>query len=105
MQWGHEIGNLFRCPRQLILPDGTRLLGVHLAPGCDNGIDVTPETSDADLVCVGHSHQVVDRPVGSVRVVNVGSASNSVGPDRRASCAVLEANADGYDLDLRRITQ
>jgi predicted phosphodiesterase len=101
------------------LPDGTRLLGVHASPGRDDGPGLGPTASDeelgarvgdcaADLVCAGHTHRAMDRRVrdargGSVRVFNVGSVSNPGGPDRRASYALLEADATGYQIALHRV--
>ena len=90
------------------LPDGTRLLGTQIAPGREEGPGVEPHSSDddlarlmagcaADLVCVGDTHRRLDRRVGDVRVVNVGSVSNPPREsDRRASYALLEADAGGY---------
>jgi len=51
----------------MLLPDGTRLLAVHVAPGQDDGSGIHPALSDdelnalvakasADLVCVGRTH-------------------------------------------------
>jgi predicted phosphodiesterase len=97
------------------LPDGIRLLGTHIAPGREEGPGVEPHTSDddlarlmagcaADLVCVGDTHRPLDRRVGDVRVVNVGSVSNPPREsDRRASYALLEADAGGYRLSLHRV--
>jgi predicted phosphodiesterase len=104
--------------QRLTLPDGTRLLGVHAAPGEDDGPGVPPHLSDdalsalvrdagADLVCVGHTHWPVDRRVpgadGAVRVVNLGSVSNPLWPDLRASYVLLEADGSGYRLTHRRV--
>jgi predicted phosphodiesterase len=105
--------------RRLTLPDGTRLLGVHAAPGQDDGPGVPPHRSDddlgallgeaeADLVCVGHTHWPLDRPVsvsdrGAGRVVNLGSVSNPLAPDLRASYVRLEADRSGYRLTHRRV--
>ncbi len=99
-----------------VLPDGTRLLGVHAAPGTDDGPGVAPDTSEeelqslvggcnADLICVGHTHRPSDRWVGDVRVVNVGSVSNPLpdASDPRASYALLEADEGGYRLTLHRV--
>lgn len=60
--------------RRLTLPDGTRLLGVHAAPGRDDGPGIHPglrddeldaclSTAEADLLCVGHTHVPLDRTV------------------------------------------
>jgi len=98
--------------QRAMLPDGTRLLGVHGAPGSDE-LGVNPGLSEAelkslfadsaaDLVCVGHTHWPLDLRVGSVRVVNLGSVSNPLPPDLRASYAILEAGDSGYRLQHRR---
>ena len=99
---------------RLTLPDGTRLLGAHAAPGRDDGPGVRPGMADdelgalvagcgADLVLVGHTHWPVDRRVAGVRVVNVGSVGNPVVPGLGATYALLEADAAGYRLRFRRV--
>ena len=107
---------LSRLPVELrhTLPDGTRVLGVHAAPGRDDGLGFQPGLSDADLlrllgdcdvdlVCVGHTHRPVDVVVRGTRIVNVGSTSNPVPPDLRASYVILDADATGYRIELRRV--
>jgi predicted phosphodiesterase len=104
--------------QRLTLPDGTRLLGVHAAPGRDGGRGVDPALSDADLeglvagcgadlVCAGHTHWPLDRRASGVRVVNVGSVSNPVAPlavpDLRACYVLLDASEAGYRLRHRRV--
>jgi predicted phosphodiesterase len=100
--------------QRLTLPDGTRLLGVHAAPGSDDGPGVEVGVSDddlramvrgceADLVCVGHCHAPLERWTGQVHVVNVASVSNPPRHDRRAAYALLEADASGYQLALQRV--
>jgi putative phosphoesterase len=100
--------------RRLTLPDGTRLLAVHAAPGTDDGTGLNPGLSeaerqamlagcDADLVCVGHFHWPVDERVGEVWLVNPGSVSNPFPPDLRASYALLESDATGTRLEHRRV--
>jgi predicted phosphodiesterase len=99
---------------QLDLPDGTRLLGVHAAPGNDSGPGFHPGQSeasmrkllagcDADLVCVGHTHWPLDVQVDRVRVFNLGSISNPVPPDLRATYAILTASTMGYEIKLHRV--
>jgi predicted phosphodiesterase len=99
---------------RLTLPDGTRLLGVHAAPGLDDGGGITPILSDdelrnvlapaeADLVIVGHTHVPLDRTVEQVRVVNLGSVSNPVEPRREASYAILHADPTGYNVQMRYV--
>jgi len=96
------------------LPDGSRLLAVHASPGSDDGEGIHPgrslaELSDliagceADIVCVGHTHEPLHCRVGNVRVVNLGSVSNSVAPDLRASYVMLEALATGTTIEHRRV--
>ncbi len=96
------------------LPDGTRILAVHAAPGTDDGMGININTSDeelsvlvenseADLVLVGHTHLPFDRMAGNIRVVNPGSVSNPFPPDLRASYAVLDADARGYSIHHRRV--
>jgi hypothetical protein len=98
----------------MTLPDGTRLLGVHVAPDRNDGEGVHPNLSEeklrtmldgcaADLVCAGHTHWPTERVQDSVRVVNVGSVSNPLAPDRRASYVILTANEAGYKVEHRRV--
>jgi putative phosphoesterase len=95
------------------LPDGSRVLVVHAAPGTDDSMGVSYNISDeeltklvsgieVDLVIVGHTHIPFDRSVGEVRVVNPGSLSNPFPPDLRASYAILQADESGYEITLRR---
>ncbi len=97
-----------------ILPDGTRVLCVHVAPGQDDGDGIRPVMSDdqiaaaiagaeADLIFVGHTHWALDRTVNGVGVINLGSVSLQVLPDLRASYVILEADKTGYRLNLRKI--
>jgi predicted phosphodiesterase len=103
-------------PREvrLTLPDGTRVLGVHAAPGRDDGPGLHPTHPDgdleqrlvgceADLVIVGHTHVPMDRQVGTIRVVNLGSVSNPVTPGLQATYGLLEADAAGYRIQVRRV--
>ena len=96
------------------LPDGTRLLATHVAPGYDDGTGIHPNLTDqeltalvadasAELICVGHTHWPVDRRVAGVRVINVGSVSNPVAFDLRASYALLDATDAGYQVELVRV--
>jgi predicted phosphodiesterase len=97
-----------------VLPDGTRVLGVHASPGTDDAPGITPHRdeaelaadlvgADADIVCTGHTHQPTDRWVGDVRAVNLGSVSNPVLDDPRASWLVVHADDDGHQLEHRRV--
>jgi predicted phosphodiesterase len=98
----------------LTLPDGTRLLGVHASPGRDDGPGIQPKHSDdqlehrlagceADVVIVGHTHVPLDRQVGRIRVINLGSVSNPVTPGLQASYALLDADEYGYRIQLRLV--
>jgi predicted phosphodiesterase len=96
------------------LPDGTRVLGVHASPGRDDGPGITPDRDDealgrelrgagADLVFAGHTHRPTDRVVAGVRAVNLGSLSNPITDDLRASYVVLHADRHGHTVDRRRV--
>jgi predicted phosphodiesterase len=96
------------------LPDGTRLLAVHASPGSDSGPGFHPGQNEAtmeamlagceaDLVCVGHTHFPLDINVNGVRVFNLGSISNPVPPDLRASYAILTMFQTGYELELHHV--
>ena len=97
---------------RLTLPDGTRLLGVHASPGRDDGPGIQYKHSDgeleqrlagceADLVIVGHTHVPLDRRVGRKHVINLGSISNPVTPGLQATYALLDADEQGYHIQLR----
>jgi predicted phosphodiesterase len=99
---------------RLTLPDGTRLLGVHASPGRDDGPGFQPNHSDgelekrlagceADLVIVGHTHVPLDRQVGRIRVINLGSVSNPVTQGLQATYVLLDANEHSYSIQLRRV--
>jgi predicted phosphodiesterase len=99
---------------RLTLPDGTRVLGVHASPGRDDGEGITPgrdeedlrrdlDGCDAELVVAGHTHQPTDRMVGDVRAVNLGSVSNPITDDLRASYVVLHADRHGHAVEHRRV--
>lgn len=96
------------------LPDGTVLLGVHAAPGSDEGAGLNPTQSDAQLSAVlagcgaglvfaGHTHWPMDRALDGVRAVNLGSVSNPWAADLRASYVLLEAGPSGYEVRSRRV--
>ena len=96
------------------LPDGTRVLAIHASPRADDGLGIDTlateaqlagllDGCDADLVFGGHTHRPRDLQVGSVRAVNLGSVSNPIAPDLRASYVIVEADADGYSVEHRRV--
>jgi putative phosphoesterase len=97
---------------RITLPDGTRFLGVHAAPGTDDGAGFKPDMDaeqmmaqladcNADLVVVGHSHQRMDEQVGDVRLINLGSVSNPVGGDLRAKYVILAADETSTTIEPR----
>jgi len=99
---------------RVTLPDGTRLLGVHASPGRDDGPGLQPKHNDdqlehrlagceADLVIVGHTHVPLDRQVGSIHVINLGSISNPVTPGLQATYVLLDADEQGYRIQLQRV--
>jgi len=96
------------------LPDGTRVLCVHAAPGSDDARGLHPATdgdtlrsmaaqAEADLLLVGHTHWAMFAEAAGVRLVNAGSVSNPFPPDLRASYLLLEADASGTRLEPRRV--
>lgn len=100
--------------QRLVLPDGTRLLGVHAAPGQIDGSGIHPGLTtdqqrqlirgcDADLVCVGHTHWPLDIHVDGIHVVNLGSVSNPKPPDLRASYILIDADVTGYCIRHCRV--
>jgi predicted phosphodiesterase len=92
-----------------VLPDGTRLLAVHATPRRDDGEGLRARHSDAelskeldgcgaDLVTAGHTHRPFTRTISGIQVVNLGSVSNPVTDDTRASYFILGAEPSGYEL-------
>jgi predicted phosphodiesterase len=97
-----------------VLRDGTRLLGVHASPGRDDGDGISPDRpeaelaqalapSEADLVCAGHTHRPTDRWVGGTRAVNLGSVSNPITRDLRASYVIIHDDPHGHRVEHRRV--
>lgn len=111
-----RLGWLGQLPLEVrtVLLDGTRVLGVHASPGRDDGSGITPhrpeadlrgdlEGAGADIVVAGHTHQPTDRAVGGMRAVNLGSVSNPVTGDLRASYVIVHADRHGHRLEHRRV--
>jgi predicted phosphodiesterase len=99
--------------QNIVLPDGTRFLGVHASPGQDTGCGIHSSLSksevqslvadcEAELICVGHTHLPLDIKVDEKRIINLGSASNPCPPDLRASYVILDADETGYRIIHRR---
>jgi predicted phosphodiesterase len=99
---------------RITLPDGTRLLGVHATPGRDDGPGINAHDRDdelaarlagcdSDVVFAGHTHQPIDRTTGSVRAINLGSVSNPLPPDLRASYVFVEATDTSHTIEHRRV--
>ena len=100
--------------RRATLTDGTRLLGVHASPASDDGRGIQPPHTDAelaellagadaDVVCGGHTHLPTDRRIDAMRAINLGSVSNPITPDLRASYVLVADDAHGYSLAHRRV--
>jgi predicted phosphodiesterase len=96
------------------LPDGTRVLGVHAAPGAYDGEGIHEGLSDdalralvtdcnADLVLVGHTHRPFEAsvalPSGRVRIVNFGPVSVHMTDEKRAIYALIDADERGHRLE------
>ena len=101
--------------QRVVLDDGTRLLGIHASPGSDDGPGITPEIAAvdlerllgggaADVVCGGHTHQPTDRRVGETRAINLGSVSNPITTDLRATYVVVDSDRHGHRLRHRRVS-
>src|SRR5205085_515279 len=67
-----------------VLPDSTRVLGIHASPKADDGPGIDTDLADevlapliagcdADIVVGGHTHVPTDRVVDGVRLVSGGS--------------------------------
>ena len=75
-------------------------MGLH--PGLSNNeMRRIVKDSRAALVCVGHTHEIMDRRLPNARIVNPGSVSNPKAPDLRASYAILDATERGIDVHHR----
>lgn len=99
------------------LPDGSRVLGVHAAPGAHDGPGIHSgqsedelrdliEDCEADLLLVGHTHRPLERRVtradgSGVHIVNFGPVSMHFTDEKRAIWALLEADENGYRLERR----
>ena len=95
------------------LPEGARVLCAHASPGHDDGPGLSNDRPfemlaslldgcRVDLVFAGHTHRTLDVHIRRTHVVNVGSVSNPLLPDLRASWALLIADEEGYAVEFHR---
>ncbi len=102
---------LARLPLTRVLTlENTRFLLVHASPR-DPLDEYAPaeeefwtrrlQNVDADVICVGHTHQPYVLPVGNKLVINPGSVGQPRDGDPRASFAILEP--DTKKVELRRL--
>jgi putative phosphoesterase len=87
---------------------GKRLLLIHSTPWEPRGTYVYPESSllarfaeaEADFVLYGHTHQQVVRRIGTVLVINPGSAGEARDHrnGRQLSCAVLDTASEAVEV-------
>lgn len=98
----------------MTLPDGTNCLCVHATPGNDDGRGIDKDLLDseickilegctADLICVGHTHQIINRKVRKWHILNPGSISNPRQPILQASYAILDASKEGYKIEHQQV--
>jgi predicted phosphodiesterase len=103
-----------RVEHRQVLPNNDRLLCVHASPGYADGPGVGPHTSDeelaeltagsqADIICVGHTHVAFERVIDGVKVINPGPVSNPLAPDLRAAYAILNADNQQVRVTHRRV--
>jgi predicted phosphodiesterase len=92
------------------LPDGTLVLLVHASPGQDDGTGLQPDMTEldvhwdaagADLIMVGHTHVPMERHVGEVRVINLGSVSIPATNEKRAMWTLVCADKVGVSIERR----
>jgi putative phosphoesterase len=104
-----ELRFLARLPlTRLVTLDNTRFLLVHATPRDPLDEYGPPDVDfwtrrlqnvEADVICVGHTHQPYVLEVGDKLVINPGSIGQARDGDPRASYAMIEDNR----VDLRRI--
>jgi putative phosphoesterase len=93
---------------QMATLEDTRFLLVHATPRDPLDEYAPPEVEfwqrrlqgvDADVICVGHTHQPYVLEVGDKLVINAGSVGQPRDGDPRASYAIIE----DYRVELKRI--
>jgi putative phosphoesterase len=99
--------------QRLEVPGYGSILAVHGSPLGDE-VGIWAETTDGELsemvsatdcrlLLCGHTHQPLDRSLGEVRVVNVGSVGLPLDGDRRAAYAILELEGGECHAAIRRV--
>src|SRR5262249_43968312 len=104
-----DVRYLSRLPvTRMLTLDNTRFLLVHATPRdpLDEYAPPDPElwarrlqNVEADVVCVGHTHQPYVLEVGDKLVINPGSVGQPRDGDPRASYAIIE----NYKVEMRRV--
>jgi putative phosphoesterase len=119
-EWAHdELGDdqlewLRRLPseRRLRAEDDTLVLAVHASPGSqtrgfDQALDANvilerASSTDARVICVGHTHIPEIRDLGWKMIVNAGSAGYVFDGDPTASWAMITIADGEVDAQIRR---
>ena len=97
--------------QRMVLPNGTRVLGVHASLvsdelGFETGTTIEELSErfhdcEANLVFAGHTHAEADLTANGTRFVTFGCIANAQTSDRRAKYGILEASESGYQLTRR----
>ena len=97
--------------QRVVLPNGTRVLGVHASLVSDElGFETNTTNEElskrfpdceADLVFAGHTHAEADLTANGTRFVTFGCIANAQTSDRRVKYGILEADESGYELTRR----
>jgi predicted phosphodiesterase len=109
----HSFLSELRFKQRIDVPGFGAILAVHGSPVSDE-VGIWAETSDRDLremlsgagcklLLCGHTHRPLDRSLGEVGVVNVGSVGLPLDGDRRAAYCILEVVGGGCDVALFRV--
>jgi len=104
-----DLRYLSRLPlTQMVTLDDTRFLLVHATPRDPMDEYAPPDVAfwerrlqnvEADVICVGHTHQPYVLEVGDKLVINPGSVGQPRDGDPRASYAIIE----DFRVDLKRV--
>ena len=90
------------------------IIGYHAIPGDDEPMSLRPDTADEEaadalldragrLAIGGHTHIVMDRTVGTWRVLNPGSVGLSFTQYGKAEWALITIDGDRADVDFRTV--